>query len=80
MTMKSIEEKVFIHHSIKIEANLPAQVFNDQYSTFLFFDNDICSSDDLINAVKNIISHSFDDDTVAVVYSSNDFSFLDELR
>ena len=78
--MKSVEENILIENTIRDEANLPAQVFNDQYSTFLFFDNDICSSDDLINAVKNIISHSFDDDTVAVVYSSNDFSFLVELR
>lgn len=79
MTKKSIEETILLQNAIKTGANLPSLVFNIDFTDYLFFDNDICSSDDLINSVKMIVRHSFEDDSVAAVYSSYDFSFLGEI-
>lgn len=79
MTTKSTEERALLQHVIKTEADVPLQVFNVNFSTYLFFDNDICHSHDLINAIKMVVRASFADDSVAAVYSSYDFSFLGEL-
>lgn len=77
--MKYEDAVTLLQHVVVTGASLPAQVFNDPFSKFLFFDNDICSSDDLINSLKMIVTHSFGEDSVVAVYSSYDFSFIGEL-
>ena len=56
MTTKSTEERALLQHVIKTETDVPLQVFNVNFSTYLFFDNDICHSHDLINAIKSVVS------------------------
>ncbi|KIS43356.1 hypothetical protein [Kosakonia radicincitans] len=61
------------------DANLPEQVFHEKFIKYFSFDNDICTSEDLINSTWAIINQSFGCDSVADVFSSTDFAYLGEL-
>ena len=65
---------------VRLGTNLPAHVFHKKFSRYFFFDNDICTSDDLISVTKLVIGESFGYNLTASVFSSSDFRYLGELH
>ncbi|EMN3919607.1 hypothetical protein REJ49_002391, partial [Citrobacter farmeri] len=60
--------------------NLPDRIFHKEFTRYFFFDNDICSSKDLIETIKTIVVKSFDVHFSADVFSSSEFLFLGQLH
>ncbi|EDI4631197.1 hypothetical protein CEY46_22540 [Salmonella enterica subsp. enterica serovar Poona] len=65
---------------VRLSANLPARVFHKKFSRYFFFDNDICTSDDLISVTKLVIGESLGYDLMARVFASSDFKYLGDLH
>ena len=61
---------------VRLDANLPADIFHKRFSKYFFFDNDICTSDHLINATRAIVNELIGRDVIADVFSSTDFQYL----
>lgn len=64
---------------IRVGAKLPSDIFVQKFNQYLFFDNDICTSDYLINATQFIIRECFSPDSVASVFAYSDLHYLGEL-
>ena len=60
--------------------NLPAHVYHKKFAKYLFFDNDICTSDDQIRVTKLVIGESLGYDLIANVFASSDFQYLGDLH
>ncbi|KFX05768.1 hypothetical protein KU73_01550 [Pectobacterium wasabiae] len=60
--------------------NLPQQVFTKTFHKYWFFDNDICTSDDLIYAVYSIIRECFDTHSKAAVFSYFESDYIGNLK
>lgn len=60
--------------------NLPDRIFHKEFTRYFFFDNDICSSKDLIETIKTIVVKSFDVHFSADVFSSSGLLFLGQLN
>jgi hypothetical protein len=65
---------------VRLGTNLPAHVFHKKFARYFFFDNDICTSDDLISVTKLVIGESLGYDLIASVFSSSDFRYLGNLH
>jgi len=65
---------------VRLGVNLPNHVFHDKFENYLFFDNDICTSENLINVTKLIVSLSFGSGVIAKVFASSDYKFLGDLH
>lgn len=59
--------------------NLPEHIFRKRFLKYFFFDNDICTSSDLIESTKAIVHESLGNNISAYVYSSSDHNFLGNL-
>lgn len=60
--------------------NLPRHVFTKKFFKYWFFDNDICTSDDLIYAVYSIIRECFDTRSRAAVFSYVEYDYMGDLK
>ena len=69
MTLRHSDTTLEFLNIILEGVNLPLHVFAKRFDNYLFFDNDICTSDDLIFATQSIIRESFKFDSTAFVYS-----------
>lgn len=79
MIIKYNDAMILYDDVMKTGVNLPDQVFHEKFIKYFFFDNDICTSEDLINSTLAIINQSFGCDSVVDVFSSTDFAYLGEL-
>lgn len=59
--------------------NLPRQIFTKTFYKYWFFDNDICTSNDLIYAVHSIIRECFDKHSRAAVFSYVESDYIGSL-
>jgi hypothetical protein len=80
MTIEHDDAIILLKNVVRLGANLPAHVFHKKFARYFFFDNDICTSDDLIRVTKLVIGESFGDDLIANVFSSSDFKYLGDLH
>ena len=60
--------------------NLPQQVFTKKFFKYWFFDNDICTSDELIYATCSVIRGCFDNCSRAAVFSYVEFDYIGDLK
>lgn len=80
MTISDKKINVLLNDVIRPGVNLPSQVFYINFSKYFFFDNDICSSDYLIEATRSLILDALGWGGVAYIYSSSESVFLGELH
>lgn len=69
-----------LEHTVKLGVNLPQDVFLKRFENYLFFDNDICTSECLIGALNYLIFNSPFEVASAYVYSSSDYNYLGSLN
>ncbi|MDU5425773.1 hypothetical protein ACRUMN_05735 [Kluyvera cryocrescens] len=79
MTIENDERTVRLKSVVRSGINLPSHVFHTKFMRYYFFDNDIGSSEYLINASKIIISQALHFKGAANVYSSTDFRYWGDL-
>ncbi|MHA7845171.1 hypothetical protein [Serratia sp. D1N4] len=79
MTIEHDDAMTRLKNVVRLGVNLPAHVFHKKFSRYFFFDNDICTSDDLISVTKLIIRESLGHDLIANVFASSDFKYLGDL-
>lgn len=80
MTIEYDDAITLLKNVVRLGANLPARVFHENFARYFFFDNDICTSDDLISVTKLIIGESLGYDLMASIFASSDFKYLGDLH
>lgn len=80
MTDKHNDAVSLLTDVVKRGVNLPGYIFYERFTKYFFFDNDICTSEYLIDATKTIVGKCFGDDSVASVFSSSDFEYLGDIH
>ncbi|MGF6191460.1 hypothetical protein [Serratia sp. 2723] len=80
MTIEHDDAMTRLKNVVRLGVNLPAHVFHKKFARYFFFDNDICTSDDLISATKLVIGESLGYDLIANVFASSDFQYLGDLH
>lgn len=80
MTIEYEDAMTLLKNVVRLGDNLPTHVFHNRFAKYFFFDNDICTSDDLISVTKLIISESFGYDLIASVFASSDSQYLGDLH
>ncbi|QIR26082.1 hypothetical protein [Kluyvera genomosp. 3] len=80
MAIKHDNAMTLLKDVVRLGTNLPAHVFHKKFERYLFFDNDICTSDDLISVTKLVIGGTLGYDLIASVFSSSDFRYLGDLH
>lgn len=79
MTIEYDNPMTILKEVVKLGGNLPNYVFHDEFESYLFFDNDICTSENLISVTKIIVRLSYGSDVIAKVFTSSDYKFLGDL-
>lgn len=79
MTIKYDDAITLLKNVVRLGANLPDRVFHKNFTKYFFFDNDICTSEDLISVAKLVISESLGYNLIASVFASSDFKYLGDL-
>lgn len=79
MAIDYVDATTRLKQVVNFGVNLPAQVFREKFTRYFFFDNDICSSEDLISATKAVIIESFGKKSIADVFTTSDIQFLGDL-
>ncbi|HGF3245199.1 TPA: hypothetical protein ACF6NJ_003980 [Salmonella enterica subsp. enterica serovar Sandiego] len=80
MTIEYDDAITLLKNVVRLGANLPARVFHKKFARYFFFDNDICTSDDLISVTKLVIGESLGYDLMASIFASSDFKYLGDLH
>ncbi len=80
MTIEYDKPMIVLNEVVKLGVNLPNYVFHGKFENYLFFDNDICTSENLISVTKLIVRLSFGSDVIAKVFTSSDYKFLGDLH
>ncbi|MEY8713644.1 hypothetical protein [Mangrovibacter phragmitis] len=80
MTIEHDDAITLLKSVVRLDANLPARVFHKKFARYFFFDNDICTSEDLISVTKLVIGESLGYDLMASVFASSDFKYLGDLH
>lgn len=80
MTIEHDDAMTRLNNVVRLGINLPAHVFYKKFARYFFFDNDICTSDDLISATKLVIGESLGYDLIANVFASSNFQYLGDLH
>jgi len=70
MTIEYDNPMTILKEVVKLGGNLPNYVFHDEFESYLFFDNDICTSENLISVTKIIVRLSYGSDVIAKVFTS----------
>lgn len=65
---------------VRLGVNLPEHVFYTKFARYFFFDNDICTSDELISTAKLVIGKSLGWDLIANVFASSNYQYLGNLH
>lgn len=73
-------EITLLENVIRREVNFPNYIFHKRFDEYLFFDNDICTSEVLISVTELIVRLSFGPDVIAKVFTSSDYKFLGDLH
>lgn len=79
MDVNKYKKQPEVREVVRVGATLPSDIFVKKFNQYLFFDNDICTSDDLINATQFIICECFSPDSVASVFAYSDLHYLGRL-
>lgn len=79
MNIENDEKTAQLKKVVRFGVNLPAHVFYAKFMRYYFFDNDIGSSEHLINATKTIICQTLQFSGAANVFSSTDFRYWGDL-
>lgn len=80
VTIEYDDAITLLKNVVRLGANLPARVFHKKFARYFFFDNDICTSDDLISVTKLVIGESLGYDLMASIFASSDFKYLGDLH
>lgn len=75
MEIENDTSKELINSVVKSGVNLPSHVFHTNFMQYYFFDNDMGSSEYLINTTKTIISRALQFNGKANVFSSTGFRY-----
>jgi hypothetical protein len=62
------------------EVELPSKILTKPFGKYLFFDTDISTSQDLISAIRSVVTTSFGNDVEASVFASANRIFLGYLK